>query len=334
MAIVTALLLTTLAVTIVASLFWQQQVQVRSMENQRLQFQTRWIVRGALSLSKLVLFSDFFTSRGLTTLEGTWATPLEETRLDDYIERERRDNENFNATLSGRLVDAQSRYNLNNLAKGRVINQDELAVFQRLLSNLQQDPNLALVVARQVARAQPRVQARPQSGGSDSSGTGSSGAEGGSGTGMGGGTSTALQAGSGEPLELLRVEDLLAVAGFTPAAVERLRDFVVVLPEPTPLNVNTAPAELLAALSPNLTVSEAAVLVNTRKRTPFNNTSNYKTNPVVAAANRQPQASFDVKSSFFLAYSRVQLDRASLEAVSLLQRSNNGTSTVLWMREN
>ena len=36
-AVVTALLLTTLAVTIVASLFWQQQVQVRSIENQRLQ---------------------------------------------------------------------------------------------------------------------------------------------------------------------------------------------------------------------------------------------------------------------------------------------------------
>ena len=47
-AVVTALLLTTLAVTIVASLFWQQQVQVRSMENQRLQSQTKWIQRGAL----------------------------------------------------------------------------------------------------------------------------------------------------------------------------------------------------------------------------------------------------------------------------------------------
>ncbi len=38
-AVVTALLLTTLAITIVASLFWQQQVQVRSIENQRMQLQ-------------------------------------------------------------------------------------------------------------------------------------------------------------------------------------------------------------------------------------------------------------------------------------------------------
>ncbi|MBY0556609.1 MAG: general secretion pathway protein GspK, partial [Burkholderiaceae bacterium] len=80
-AVVTALLLTTLAVTIVASLFWQQQVQVRSMENQRLQLQTRWIVRGALDLSRLVLYQDFIDYGGMTQLNGVWATPLEETRL-------------------------------------------------------------------------------------------------------------------------------------------------------------------------------------------------------------------------------------------------------------
>jgi len=73
-AVVTALLLTTLAVTIVASLFWQQQVQVRSMENQRLQLQTRWIVRGALDLSRLVLFQDFFDSAGVTQLNGVGHT--------------------------------------------------------------------------------------------------------------------------------------------------------------------------------------------------------------------------------------------------------------------
>jgi general secretion pathway protein J len=64
-AVVTALLLTTLAVTIVASLFWQQQVQVRSMENQRLQLQTRWIVRGALDLSRLILNQDVSDSPNL-----------------------------------------------------------------------------------------------------------------------------------------------------------------------------------------------------------------------------------------------------------------------------
>ena len=76
-AVITALLLTTLAITIVASLFWQQQVQVRSMENQRLQLQTKWILRGALDFSIMILRAD---RSNYTALDGVWATPLAETR--------------------------------------------------------------------------------------------------------------------------------------------------------------------------------------------------------------------------------------------------------------
>ena len=71
-AIVTALLLTTLAVTIVASLFWQQQVQVRSMENQRLQLQTRWILRGALDWTRLILTQSGIDLGGLTLPPGVY----------------------------------------------------------------------------------------------------------------------------------------------------------------------------------------------------------------------------------------------------------------------
>jgi general secretion pathway protein K len=79
---------------------------------------------------------------------------------------------------------------------------------------------------------------------------------------------TGQQAGGPQPLGLLRVEDMLAMSGFTPAAIERLRELVIVLPERTDLNVNTAPAELLAAAVDRLSLADAATLVNAR-RTPF-----------------------------------------------------------------
>ena len=328
-AVVTALLLTTLAVTIVASLFWQQQVQVRSMENQRLQFQTRWIVRGALSLSRLILQVDFFSKGGLTIENGIWAQPLEETRIDDYIEREQRESENFNATLSGQIVDAQSRYNLTNLSNGRAISPTDVAMFERLLTQLQLNPSLALPLARQVASSQPAP--TPATG----AGTGAA-----TGTGTGTGSTTAAQSGAGggtEPMGLVRVDDLLAVSGFTPQAMERLRDFLIILPQRTLLNVNTAPAELLAALSPNLPLADATVMVNARKRGGFYlDVAGYKNQPQVTAAGRMPtEGLYDVKSQFFLVYSRVRLDRAALDAVSLLQRNGtSGQSTVLWIREN
>jgi general secretion pathway protein K len=82
-AVITALLLTTLAITIVASLFWQQQVQVRSIENQRLQLQKQWILRGALDYARLVLREDARNSN-VDYLGEPWSVPLEETKLDQY----------------------------------------------------------------------------------------------------------------------------------------------------------------------------------------------------------------------------------------------------------
>jgi general secretion pathway protein K len=199
-AVVTALLLTTLAVTIVASLFWQQQVQVRSMENQRLHLQTRWILRGALDWAKLILWQDGLDNRDYTAETGVWATPLAETRLDQYVERERLQNESYDATIAGQVYDAQSRYNLANLAANGAPVPAEVEVFQRLLDNLQLDVSLAQAAAQEVARSQP-VPGGPVQGKSGS-----------------------------VQMDMLRVEDLLAVAGFTPAAIEQLREFVVVLP--------------------------------------------------------------------------------------------------------
>jgi len=308
-AVITALLLTTLAVTIVASLFWQQQVQVRSMENQRLQLQTRWIVRGALDLSRLVLYQDHLDSPLVTQLNGVWATPLEETRLDDYIERERAEAENFNATLSGKMIDAQSRYNLANLAQNHQPVQIQVKVFERLLTNLRLDPSLAQAVAMQVANAQTAPQPQPPQ------------------------PPQPAQTSGPQPIDLLRVEDLLAVSGFTPQMVERLRDFVIILPErDTELNVNTVPAELLSALYERLSLSDAAAMVNTRQRVYYLNNGAFDATPQVSSL-KKPDVKYDVKSRYFLAYSRVRLDRAALDAQSLLVRAANGITTVVWIRE-
>lgn len=302
-AIITALLLSTLAVTIVTSLFWLQQVQVRSMENQRLQLQTRWILRGALDLSRLILTQDFNDSRLFTRLDGVWATPLEETRLDDYVERERLQGESFNATLSGRMTDAQARYNLGNLAQGKQINAAELAVFERLLTNLRLDSGLAQNVASMVAQSNALVPPQQQSS-------------------------------NNEPMGLVRVEDLLAISGFTPPAIEQLRDYVIVLPTagPVPVNVNTAPAEVLSALVPGLSLSDAAAVVSSRKTSFYLNEAGFKSVPQVTG--KDITAKWGVRSDHFLAYSRVKLDRASLETQSLLVRNaSRGVTSVAWIRE-
>jgi general secretion pathway protein K len=313
-AVVTALLLTTLAISIVASLFWQQQVQVRSMENQRLHLQTKWILRGALDWATLVLRQDGYDHPQYTWLDHVWATPLAETRLDQYIERERVAGETFDASLSGNIIDACSRYNLTNLAQQGVVDQKHVAVFKRLLQNLQLDQGLAERTAQLVAQSQPVVPGAPAQG------------------------AAPVAARPIKTVALLEVDDLLAVQGFTQAAVDKLRPFVIVLPEPAPVNVNTAPAEVLAAVLPHMSVSGANALVVRRKQAAWRDTGTFLTEVHENPADVDNTIA-DVKSQWFLVDSRIKLDRAGLNAESLIYRplgtlvvALSGTA-VKWTRE-
>ena len=311
-AVITALLLTTLAVTIVASLFWQQQVQVRSMENQRLHLQTKWILRGALDWAQLVLRQDGQDHQFNTSLDQVWATPLAETRLDQYIERERIEGEVFDATLSGSIVDATSRYNLRNLANDGIPVPEQLAIFQRLLQNLQLDPALAERAAKAVASTQV---ATPTGGGGD-------------------GVSAPPVQSSAKPMALIQLDDLLAVPGFTLEVVERLRKYVIVIQQVTPVNVNTAAPEVIAALAPNYSVSEANGLVARRKQGAFRYVADFEA--AIAPAKAVDNAAA-VRSDYFLVLSRVRLDRAALDAEALVWRkaaTAPGGTSLVWVRQN
>jgi general secretion pathway protein K len=309
-AVITALLLTTLAVTIVASLFWAQQVQVRSMENQRLHLQTKWILRGALDWAGLVLRQDARDNQ-TTNLNQVWATPLAETRLDQYIERERVQGEVFDATLSGSIVDATSRYNLSNLARQRGVDGDQVGIYKRILANLRLDPALAERTAQVVASAQViDPSAEPP-------------------------TTTAQPAAAGNaPVRLTQLDDLLTIPGYTVEVVEKLREYVIVLPQRTAVNINTAAPEVLGAVIKDFSLAEANALVARRKTAPWRDTGQFTTE----LGGKEPVSTeaIAVQSNYFLVRSRVRLDRAALNAEALISRSSDGRklTTLVWVRQN
>ncbi len=53
------------------------------------------------------------------------------------------------------------------------------------------------------------------------------------------------------------------------AALERLETFIVLLPVPTTVNLNTADVEVIAAVSPALDAGAAQAIVQARTRSPF-----------------------------------------------------------------
>jgi len=303
-AIITALLLTTLAITIVASLFWQQQVQVRSIENQRLQLQKQWVLRGALDWARLILREDAKYST-VDQLGEPWAVQLAETRLDQYVENERAEGDIADATLSGHIIDAQSRFNLTNLAVNGVVDATQVAVFQRLLSGLQLDPSLAPASAELVAAGQPKAAPATDA-------------------------ATAGAVAAGGTIGITQVDDLLAVPGFSPAAYAKLKDFVTVLPHAAPVNANTASAEVLAAVIDTLSPADAAALVTSRERAYFHDGADLAQR---LPGGRLNGSALAFTTNFFLVDGKIRIGRAALQMLALIERNGSNTR-LIWIREN
>jgi len=302
-AVITALLLTTLAITIVASLFWQQQVQVRSIENQRLQLQQQWILRGALDWAGLILREDAKFS-STDNLDEPWAVPLADTRLDQYIESDHADADIAEATLAGIITDAQGRYNLTNLCPNGIIDPVEVTVFARLLDRAKLDPELAQATAVTMAQALSKPENKVEN---------------------------SERRPGPQPVKLAQVEDLLAVSGFSPAMLTRLNDLVIFLPLATPVNVNTAPAEVLAARIGTLSPVDAAALVKSRSTASFRDLADFY--------NRLPGKSLyaipgkiSVTTNFFLVNGKVRMTRAELDMQALIERKGS-TTKLIWIRE-
>jgi general secretion pathway protein K len=309
-AVITALLLTTLAVTIVASLFWQQQVQVRSMENQRLHLQIQWILRGTLDWTKLILQQDGRDNSTYTSLQHVWAVPVANTRIDQYIDRERVQGEVFDASLSGQIIDANSRFNLTNLTDGYGKPAERaVTAFKKLLTQLRLDPGLATTAMQFVAAGQTPAVVPPVEG------------------------VPAVAVTPVKQMRTIELEDLLDAPGFTVEMMETLRKYVVVLPERTNVNVNTASAEVISAVIPNFSLAEAQALVTQRDRAPWNDKSKFD---VAVGQQRAANAELDIKSTYFLVRSWLKLDRASLNTEALVKRELGGqaATSVIWIHQN
>jgi len=302
-AVITALLLTTLAITIVSSLFWQQQVQVRSIENLRLQLQQQWVLRGALDWASLILREDASHS-SVDNLDEPWAVTLEETRLDQYLEGSSADADITNATLSGGISDAQARYNLTNLCPNGKIDYAAVAVFARLLNHASFDPALALATAELMLETlknpekdsvNDRNQAAPQ------------------------------------PIKFVQTNDLLAVPGFTPHMLENLQEFVIFLPQATPVNINTSPAEVLAALVDTFSQADATSMVKSRDKASFRNLTDFNNRLPDKILSVSPKLA-SVSTNYFLVNGMISMARAGLEMQALFERKG-GNSKLIWIRE-
>ena len=296
-AIVTALLVVMLAATVVAGLFVRENVTVRAVENRLALAQTRWIERAALDWAKVILRADARSSV-VDHLGETWAVPVADTRLDETVAAGAKLSDTArSAMLAGQILDAQARFNVNSLVQGGQPSQAHLLAYRKLLSLLGLPESLADNTLARVQRGQPRT--------------------------VDGVATPATE------LPLLRLADLLSVPGYEMEAIDRLGPFVTVLPRPTLVNLNTAPAEVLTAVVPNLDLTGARRFVAKRERTFFR-----ELGEAAAQIDGQPVLSpglLSVGSSYFVVRGMVRFDRVEASTETLLERSADRVE-IIWQQ--
>lgn len=135
---------------------------------------------------------------------------------------------------------------------------------------------------------------------------------------------------------MIDVNELFRVKDFTPEIVEKLRPYVTALPANTPLNVNTAPENLLEAAG--LLNAVAAEIIKKRETTPF-----LKKEELDKVLNGTAlPLTLDVTSQYFVASGRVTNGNVDIGYSALLERQSTvpGATTpntewprIIWLQQ-
>ncbi|GCL65742.1 type II secretion system minor pseudopilin GspK [Pseudaquabacterium pictum] len=280
-ALLVAMVLLSVVATLAAGMVWQQwrAVQVETAERSRVQ--SAWMLVGALDWGRLILREDARSGKP-TSLNEPWATPLAEARLSSFLAADRENNADSGpeAFLSGRISDAQARYNLRNLLVDNKVDPLQLAILQRLCTTVGLGPDTASLVADGLLAAQQA-------------------------------------SADNAPLPPQQLADL-AWLGLDATALERLASVVVLLPVATPVNLNTASREVLAGVVSGLDLGSADRLVQARVRTPLRSVADAVA--IVGAGPKLQERDVDVKSAYFEVQGRLRLENRVLESRSLVER--------------
>ena len=303
-ALLAAMLTLTLVATLAAGAAWQQWRAVEIERAERNRIQASWILVGALDWARLILREDA-RSGGADHLGEPWAVALQESRLSSFLAADANsaallaDQGNDNVFLAGQMQDLQARINVYNLIEAGRIAPAPLAALAKLFDLQGLDAAELTAMAENLRFA------------SDLSPDNRS-----------------LARASLLPQRV----DQLTLIGLSPASLQRLRPFITWLPSRTPVNVNTASAEVIYASVPGLELDGARKIVAERQRQHFKTLADVG-NIVPDLAGLFNEGQHAVSSRYFEVTGRLRLADSSQSTVvserSAVQRDGLDVK-VLW----
>jgi len=265
LALIIAMLVAALAAAITVSLGAAQTQWMAQVANRRDKVQAQSIALAGIRWTRQILDAD----GRATTIDHPrepWALPLPPTPVE-------------NGSVEGRIVDAQSFLNANNLRSGAHATFERRR-FERLFETQRLPGELLGVLA---------AQATPP----------------------------------------LRMQEFATARAMTPAALAVLMRYVTTLPEDTPLNVNTASSEALAASIANVDAGAMTQLIASRAERPFTSLADFRER-LPAGASIGDEAMYTVKSRYFLVFVRARQGDTIAQAHALVDRAGSASSRVVW----
>jgi len=292
-AVLLAMLLAALAAAIAATVFADQQRWSRSVEYRRDQVQAQALALAAIQWTRQILDDDARTS----TLDHggePWALKLPPVPVE-------------NGDVRGTIVDAQARLNVNALGAGGA---EERRGGER--------------IARLFAQRGGPVGAIAAIGDwiDGDSGTRDGGAEDDAYARQ---TPPALAANA----PVVRTAELAAVRGVHAAALAAVAPYLAALPAGTPVNVNTAPPAVLAALADGLTPDQWSAIVDGRARKPFSTVAEFRAR-LPDGARLDGEDGLAVRSDWFYVTTEARQGLSVARARALVHRAPGRAGAVVW----
>ena len=292
LALIVAMLVAALAAAVAISLATAQAQWTAQVAQRRDQVQAQSIALAGIQWTRQIL--DATRSAPFNHLGEAWALPLPATPVE-------------NGSVEGHIVDAQGMLNVNNLADG---NQtvSERQRFDRLFNALRVPPATLAAMVDWVDS-----DSIEEPGGAEDSWYG-----------------RMAQPGLAANMPAVRIDELAAVRGVNPTVLAAMTRFVTALPDATPLNVNTAPAELLAASIDGVEPAALATLLASRAQQPFQNIGDFRARLPQGASPIGPDSMYTVKSRFFLVSVRARQGDTVAQARALIDRAGSASPRVVW----
>ncbi len=203
--------------------------------------------------------------------------------------------------VGGRLLELQGRFNLFNVQEGGQPRKSGIDALERLLVQNSLPAEWAKKLAELMA-SQVSLLSRQKNGAERA------------------------------PLPFYNLADLEEMLGIEPGKLQPLAPWVTFLPEITPLNVNFAGPEVLAAVTPGLALAQAEQIVGQRLGGHFKNVQEFLKALPENLRSSADSGAYTVESKYFLSETESWFGLAQVHYQGLIYRQKGQMPALIWLK--